>query len=93
MSHVNKMWIVEHIFAFSKERYFYSTIQKHCDAHGAKISMCKISNIINWKGKINKSLRLHGKTPNEFRKKIYTVPNLSKVKILLIRENPPKQKT
>ncbi|GBM71830.1 hypothetical protein AVEN_159950-1 [Araneus ventricosus] len=55
----------------SEEKYSYSIIRKRCEMHGIKISKCKMSNIINRKGKNRQSLLLHGKkTPNEYLKKI-----------------------
>lgn len=94
MSDVNKLWIEGYVFALSEEKYSYSIIQKRCEMHGIKISKCKISNIINRKGKNRQSLFLHGKkTPNEYPKKVRTVSNVSKVKSLVTRENPPTQKS
>ena len=94
MLHVNKLWVEECIFAIFEERCSYSMFQKHCNMHGIKISKCKISNIINWKGKTHQSLLLHGKkTSNKYMKKVHTVSNLSKVKTLVTRENSPIQKS
>ena len=46
------------------------------------------------KKKKYQSFFLHGKkTPNKCPKKARTVSNLSKMNILVIRENPPTQKT
>ena len=65
-----------------------------CNMHGIKTSAGEISNIINRKGKDPQKLLLHGKkTPNEYPKKVRTVTNLSKVKTLITRENPPTPKS
>lgn len=94
MSHVNKFWIEGYVSALSEENYSYSVIKKRCETKGIKISKCKISNIINRKGKSHQSVLLHGKkAPNEYPKKVRTVSNISKVRSLVTRENPPTQKS
>ena len=53
-------------------------IPKRCDMHDIEITKRKA---------------VHGKnTPREYSKKISTVSNVSEAKMLVKRENPPRQK-
>ena len=82
------MWIKGYVSALSEEKSFYVIIQKRFDIHGIKISKGTINNVVNRKGESRQSLQ-GKKTPKEYPKKVCTVSNLSKMKTLVIRKNPP----
>ena len=62
--------------------------------HGIKISKCKISNTIYWEGKktVNPYFYMEKRLQTNIRKNMRSVTYLSKVKILVTRENPVTQK-
>ena len=60
---------------------------------GIKISKCEIRSINYWKGKELQSLLLCGKkTTNKYQKMVSTVSNVTKVKMLVIREKSTDSK-
>ena len=90
----SKQWLDGYVFALSEENYSYSVIKKRCENHGIRISKCKISNIINNRGKKRESLLLSGKKwKNEYPRKIRTSSNISKIKHFVSKENPSSQRS
>jgi hypothetical protein len=87
-------WLEGYVKALSEEKYSYILIKKRCEDHGYKISKCKISHIINNKGKKRESIAL-GKeiTPNAYPRKVVTKGLISKVKAQVLKENPPTQRS
>ena len=76
-----------YVFAFSEEKYFYSISKKRCDMHSIKISKHIIIIIFYWKRKKSQFLFLHGgNIPDEYPKKVRTVLNHSKTKMLVARK-------
>lgn len=94
MAFLTKQWFEGYIYALSEEKYAYSVIQKRCESHGFVISKASIGNIVNKKGKKRQIGASSGtKIPNKYPRKKRTSSTIAKVRCLMLKENPPSQRT
>lgn len=94
MAFLTKQWFEGYIYVLSEEKYSYFVIQKQCESHGFAISKASIGNIVNKKGKKCQIGASSGtKIPNKYPKKTWTSSTIAKVRCLMLKENPPSQRT
>lgn len=94
MAFLTKQWFEGCIYFFSEEKYSYFVIQKRCESHGFVISKASIGNIVKNKGKKRQIGSWSGtKISNKYPRKKRTSSTIAKVRCLMLKENPPSQRT